>query len=125
MVIKQCSCWRGTLHKINLLDLALEILALNEVGDLVVVLTLLGLLHILVALGELAEGSERVWAQLVQDAGDKLSELLVLSITVDSEGIGGDSGVDYTQGRGVSRRSCAPFSGPGFKYMYAPLGAEK
>jgi hypothetical protein len=79
----------------NLLDLGLvlEVLALNEIGDLVVVLALL-LLEVLVALGELAEGSKRVGAELVEDARDKLGELLVLAVTVDGEGVGGDSGVN-------------------------------
>lgn len=79
----------------NLLDLGLvlEVLALNEIGDLVVVLALL-LLEVLVALGELAEGSKRVGAELVEDTRDKLGELLVLAVTVDGEGVGGDSGVN-------------------------------
>jgi hypothetical protein len=79
----------------NLLDLglALEVLTLDKVGDLVVVLTLL-LLEVLVALSELAERSKGVGAELVKDAGDKLSELLVLTVAVDGEGVGGDGGVD-------------------------------
>lgn len=79
----------------NLLDLGLvlEVLALNEIGDLIVVLALL-LLEVLVALGELAEGSKRVGAELVEDTRDKLGELLVLAVTVDGEGVGGDSGVN-------------------------------
>lgn len=78
-----------------LLDLALEVLALDQVGDLVVILALLSLLHVLVALGELAERGQGVGAELVQDAGDKLSELLVLTVAVDGEGVGLDGGVDY------------------------------
>lgn len=79
----------------NLLDLrlVLEVLALNEIGDLIVVLALL-LLEVLVALSELAEGSKRVGAELVEDTRDKLGELLVLAVTVDGEGVGGDSGVN-------------------------------
>lgn len=77
-----------------LLDLALEVLALDQVGDLVVILALLSLLHVLVALGELAERGQGVGAELVQDAGDKLSELLVLTVAVDGEGVGLDGGVD-------------------------------
>lgn len=85
----------------NLFDLglALEVLTLDKVGDLVVVLTLL-LLEVLVALSELAEGGQRVGAELVEDARDKLSKLLVLTVAVDGEGVGGDSGVDYKSGRG-------------------------
>lgn len=77
-----------------LFDLALKVLALDEVGDLVVVLALLVLGHGLVALGKLAEGGEGVGAELVEDAGDKLSELLVLGLAVDGKGVGGDRGVD-------------------------------
>lgn len=84
----------------HLLDvvLALEVLALDELGDLVVVVTTLlaltALLEALVALGELAEGSKGVGAELVEDAGDELGELLVLTVAVDGEGVGGNSGVD-------------------------------
>jgi hypothetical protein len=84
----------------HLLDvvLALEVLALDELRDLVVVVTTLlaltALLEALVALGELAEGSEGVGAELVKDAGDELSELLVLTVAVDGEGVGRHSGVD-------------------------------
>ena len=77
-----------------LLDLALKVLALNEVGNLVIILTLLILLHGLVAIGELAEGGQGVGAELVQDTGDELSEFLVLAVTGDDEGVGGDGGVD-------------------------------
>jgi hypothetical protein len=77
-----------------LLDLALKVLALNEVGNLVVVLTLLVLLHGLVALGELAEGGEGVGAELVQDTGDEFGELLVLAVAGDGIGVGRDGGVD-------------------------------
>lgn len=82
-----------------LLDLALEVLALNEVGNLVVVLALLVLLHGLVALGELAEGGQGVGAELVQDAGDELGELLVLAVAGDDKGVGGDGGVDWIAAR--------------------------
>lgn len=84
----------------HLLDvgLALEVLTLDKVGNVIIVLllvlTLDTLLHALVALGELAEGSERVGAELVENAGDELGQLLVLTVTVDGEGVGGDGGVD-------------------------------
>lgn len=89
-------CWRWK----RLLDvgLALEVLALDEVGNVVVVLLLLltfgTLLQGLVALGELPEGCERVWAELVKDAGDKFGELLVLTVTVDGKGVGRDGSVN-------------------------------
>lgn len=84
------TCWR------RLFDLALEVLAGNQVRNVVVVLgTLLVLLgHVLVALGELAKRCERVGAKLVQDTRDELGQLLVLTSSVDGEGVGGHSGVD-------------------------------
>jgi hypothetical protein len=82
-----------------LLDLALEVLASNQVWDVIIilllVLTLLALLHGLVGFGELAEGGKRVWAELVKDTWDELGELLVLTVTVDGEGVGWDGSVDY------------------------------
>lgn len=78
-----------------LLDLRLEVLALNEVGDVLVVLVLL---LELVALGKFTERGERVGAELVEDAGDELGELLVLAVAVDGEGVGLDSGVDCDGG---------------------------
>lgn len=82
----------------TLLDLALKVLALNQVGDIVVILALLtSLLHVLVALGQLAEGGQGVGAELVKDAGDKLGELLILTVTVDGEGVGLDGGVDCSR----------------------------
>lgn len=83
----------------NLFDLALEVLASDEVGDVVIILTTLLVLlgDVLVALGELAQGSQGVGSELVQDAGDELGELLVLTSAVDGEGVGGNGGVDYTK----------------------------
>lgn len=79
----------------TLLDLALKVLALNQVGDIIVILALLAsLLHVLVALGQLAEGGQGVGAELVQDAGDKLGELLILTVAVDGESVGLNGGVD-------------------------------
>jgi len=77
-----------------LLDLVLEVLAGNEIGDIIIIGLLLALLHVLVALGELAERREGVGSELVQDTGDELGELLVLAVAVDGEGVGRDSGVD-------------------------------
>jgi hypothetical protein len=78
--------------------LALEVLALDQLGDLVIILVLLltlgTLLEALVALGELAERGERVGTKLVQDTGDELGELLVLTVAVKGEGVGRHSGVD-------------------------------
>ena len=84
-----------------LLNIALEVLTLHQLGDIILLVVLLalstalGLLHVLVALGELAEGGEAVGTQLVQDTGDELSEFLLLAVTVEGEGVGGDGGVDF------------------------------
>lgn len=77
-----------------LLDLVLEALTRDQVGDIVVVGLLLGLLHVLVALGELAERCERVGSELVEDSGDELGQLLVLTVAVDGKGVGGNRGVN-------------------------------
>lgn len=92
----------------HLLDisLALKVLALDQVGNVVLVvvgarlvaqlaaLAPAALLQALVALGQLAQRRERVGTQLVQDARDELGELLVLAVAVDGKGVGGDRGVD-------------------------------
>lgn len=96
-----------------LLDLALKVLALDQLGDLVVVvlaLAALGLGHGLVALGELAERGQGVGAELVEDAGHELGELLVLAVAVDGKGVGGDRGVDCC---GMLALSGSSFSGDG------------
>lgn len=84
---------------IYLFNLALKVLTLHKVGDIILIiillLTTLALLHVLIALGELAEGSEAVGAELVQDARDELGELLLLAVAVEGEGVGGDGGVDF------------------------------
>lgn len=73
---------------------------LDEVGDIVVVVvtsagwSLLALLDGLVGLGELAQGGERVRAELVKDTRNELSELLDLAGTVDGEGVRGNGGVN-------------------------------
>lgn len=110
----------------SLLDLVLEILALDQLRDVVVVLVLLvlaalGFLHGLVALGQLAERGQGVGTELIQDAGDQLRQLLVFAVTVDGEGVGWDGSVNCRLGPAVSTcslaRSC--FGGA------IPLGAAK
>lgn len=93
--LRYASMWR-------LLDLAfaLEVLALHKVRYLIIVIILLvfaltTLLEALVGLGELAQGCEGVRTELVENARDKLGELLVLAVAVDGEGVGRDGGVDY------------------------------
>lgn len=87
----------------RLLDvgLALEVLALDELGDVVLVvllaLALGALLQALVALGQFAERCEGVGAELVEDAGDELGELLVLAVAVDGKGVAWDGSVDCGQ----------------------------
>jgi hypothetical protein len=93
------SSWTSTLLDVGL---GLEVVASNEVGDVIVILivVLLGtvlallLLHALVALGKFAQRCERVGTKLVKDAGDELCQLLVLAGAVDGEGVGGYRGVD-------------------------------
>jgi hypothetical protein len=84
---------RSTSSLLNL-GLGLEVVAGNEVGDVVIVVVVLLLvvlalllLHALVALGELAQRRQRVGAELVEDAGNELGELLVLAVAVDGEGV--------------------------------------
>ena len=97
--------WKGNgMQVAGLLDLALEVLAGYQIGNVVVVVGVLSVLrHVLVALGELAEGGEGVGAELVQDAGDELSEFLLLTVTVESEGVGGDGGVNFLSKKNHSR----------------------
>lgn len=87
---------RGLAVVYFLLDLVLEVLASNQIGDVVIIslLVAISLLHVLVALSKLAERGERVRAKLVKDARDELCQLLVLTVAVDGEGVGGDSSVD-------------------------------
>lgn len=96
-------------RRANLLDIGLvvgllgrlEVVASNEVRDVIIILivvllaslTLL-LLHALVALGEFAQRCERVGAELVEDTGDELGQFLVLTDTVDGEGVGGYRGMN-------------------------------
>jgi hypothetical protein len=90
---------RHTSHISGLLDLALKVLTLDQVGDIIlliiILLLTLGLLHVLVGLGELAEGGEAVGAKLVEDTGDELGEFLLLAVAVEGEGVGRDGGVDW------------------------------
>ena len=79
--------------------LALEV-ALHKLRDLIIVIILflailtLFLLHGLVALGELAQTGERIWAELVEDAGHELGELLLFAVAVDGERVCWDGCVD-------------------------------
>lgn len=81
--------------------LLLKVLALDQFRNVIVVLVLLALLtlgallHVLVALGQLAERSEGVWTELVEDARYQLGELLVLAVAVDGKGVGWNGSVDY------------------------------
>lgn len=86
----------------NLFDLVLKVLSLDQIWDIIIiliiillVLTTFGLLHRLVALGELAEGGKGIRAELVEDTWDELGELFVFTVTVDGKGVGWNSSVDY------------------------------
>lgn len=87
---------RGLAVVYFLLDLVLKVLTSNQVGDVVIIglFVAVSFLHVLVALSKLAERSERVGAKLVKNAWNELGQLLVLTVAVDGEGVGGDSGVD-------------------------------
>ena len=90
-----CWCTRA-----NLFDLALKVLASDQVGDVIIVLTTLLVLlgNVLVALSKLAEGGQGVGSELVEDTRDELGKLLVLTGTVDGKGVGGNGGVDCKTG---------------------------
>lgn len=92
---KRCSDVRSNF----LFDLVLEVLAFNQLWDIIIVFVLLVVatflcLHRLVALGEFSEGGEGVGAKLVKDTRDKFCQFLVFTVTVDSEGVGWNRSVD-------------------------------
>jgi hypothetical protein len=85
----------------RLFNICLEVLSLYQVRNIVLILIILlvvagtlFLLQALVALGQLAQGSQAVGAQLVQDTGNELGEFLVLAVAIDGESVGGDGSVD-------------------------------
>jgi hypothetical protein len=80
--------------------LAFESFPSDQVRNVIVivVLSLLAIfallfLHALVAFGELSQGREGVWAELVEDAGHELRKFLVLTVTVYGKGVGWNGGV--------------------------------
>lgn len=84
-----------------LLNGTIEVLALDKIRDVVLFFVVLLaftflLLETLVALGKLAERGQAVGSKLVQDTGDEFGEFLLLAVAVDSKGVGGDSGVDWS-----------------------------
>lgn len=98
--------------------LVLEVLALDKVGDVIVigvvllVVIALLLLKALVALCELSQRRERVGAKLVKDTGDELGQLLVLAVSVDGEGVGRDRRVNCTHTDQSVRSSSDHYSSP-------------
>ena len=83
----------------RLFNLILESLSCNQIWNIVLIVIVLAftallLLHGLVALGKLSEGCEGVGAELVENTGYELSELLVFAVTVDSKGVGWDCGMN-------------------------------
>lgn len=83
----------------NLFHRALEVLALDKIWDIILIILLLPfllLLQVLVTLSELAQGGQAIRAQLVQDAGNKFRELLLLSIAVESKCVRRDGRVNYS-----------------------------
>ena len=92
-----------------LLDFTLEVVAGDQIRDVVVVVLVLlaaalFLLQALVALGQLPERGEAVRSELVEDAGHELGELFVFAVAVDGEGVGGDGCVDWALVRNVVSR---------------------
>lgn len=70
---------------------------LDQVGDLIITLgskSSLAGSGLLVGLSELAERGKGVRAELVQDTGDELSQLLLLTTAVDGVGVGGSRDVN-------------------------------
>jgi hypothetical protein len=120
--------WWSECGEICLL-LVLEVLALDQLGNVLIVrlvllvLVTLLLLQALVALGELAERGQGVGAKLVEDTGDELGKLLVLAVSVDSEGVGGDGGVNWERKLVYIQRGPKP--APSRCVDNAPLGAAK
>jgi ABC-type uncharacterized transport system permease subunit len=97
------SCNLVLIHHLNvscLFDLSLKVLPSDQIRDVIIivivllVITTAFLLHGLVTLGELSERSKGVGAELVEDTGYEFSKFLVFTVTVDSEGIGWDGGVN-------------------------------
>jgi hypothetical protein len=50
----------------------------------------------LVALGKLSERGQRIRAELVENARDEFSELLVFTVSVDGKGVRWNCSVDYS-----------------------------
>lgn len=84
----------------DLLHFTLKVLALYQVGYIVVVVVIFPsfpalatpilLLQGLVALGQLPQTCQTVRTELIQDPGDQLGEFLVLAVAIDGECVGGD-----------------------------------
>ncbi|KAM3075923.1 hypothetical protein ACMFMF_011966 [Clarireedia jacksonii] len=84
----------------NLFDFILKVLSFDQIGNIIIVFVVLlvfttfCLLHRLVALSEFSKGGKGVWAKLVENTGNKLSEFLVFAVSVDSKGVRWDGGVN-------------------------------
>lgn len=90
---------RARLFNLALLR-TLEVGTLDKFRNIVVVIILLlailtlFLLHALVGFGEAAQRGERVGPELVEDAGNELSQLFILAGTVNRKSVGWNSGMD-------------------------------
>lgn len=94
------------------LDIAfcLEVLTLDKVWNIIIVVIFLvlavcTLLQALVAFCKLPQRCERIWAKLIEDAGNKFGELFILAIAVDGERVGRDRGVHYHEDQ-LKYRDC-------------------
>ena len=88
-----------------LIDLTIKRLTGDQIRNIIVVIILrlfllipththLLPLHLLIALGKLAQRREAVRAQLVKNTRDEFRELFLLAVAVDCEGVGGDGGMN-------------------------------
>jgi hypothetical protein len=83
-----------------LFDFALEVLTFNKIWDLIIVIvsfllfTTLLFLQALIRFSQSPQASQRVGTELVEDARDELSELLVFTVAVNCEGVGRNGSVN-------------------------------
>lgn len=77
-----------------LLNTVFEILAIDQIGYIVISIVIVAfalatcaavLLKILIAFGQFPQTSQRVWTELVQDSWDKLGQFFIFAIAVDGK----------------------------------------
>jgi len=87
-----------------LLDFTLKVLPFHQLRYIVIVLLFrlsalssVFLLHALVALRQLSQAGERVWAELVQDTRYEFGKFFIFAGAVYGKGVGGDGCVNCEQ----------------------------